>query len=108
MLFWEISLRDYLWAKVRSLSILEYTNILFMVYNADDRDSFQNLFAIQREFQRINQVGAYQCLVSVIPVEIIQRQVPKIIKKAEAKAYIDHVKIPSYIEVRLDNGKHFD
>ena len=35
-----------MWAKVMGLSILESANILFMVYNADDRDSFQNLFAI--------------------------------------------------------------
>ena len=33
---------------------------------------------------------------------------PKVIKKAEAKEFIEGRGIPSYCEVRLDNGKHFD
>jgi hypothetical protein len=45
-------------------------------------------------------------LVSVITPDIIGKRNSKEIKKAEAQAFIEQKKIPSYIEIRLDNKKN--
>ena len=55
-----------------------------MVYNADERDTFERLTSIHAEFADTNQVGAYQVLVSVISPDIIARRAYKEVKKAEA------------------------
>ena len=79
-----------------------------MCYTADDRDSFENLFPIHNEFLSLNQQSAYTLLVSTISPEIVHKQIPKIIKKAEVRTVLSVKEIPSYCEVRLDNAKHFD
>jgi hypothetical protein len=83
--FWTINPKEHLWSRLRSLQLYQTTNILVMIYNADDRDSFDRLISIQSDFNEQNMIGAYQILVSVISPEIIAKKRPKVIKKAEVQ-----------------------
>lgn len=54
-----------------------------MVYNADDRDSFEKLLSIHHDFKDSNAVGAYQVLVSVITKDIVTKHTKRIFKNDE-------------------------
>lgn len=75
-----------------------------MLYNADDRESFENLISIHNDFKDQNQVGAYQILISNISIGIVNKTKEKLIKKVQAQGFIEAKEIPSYLEVRMDNG----
>ena len=48
-----------------------------MVYNSDDRDSFDKLNSILLDFKDSNAVGAYKVLVSVINYNKEKKQKPR-------------------------------
>jgi hypothetical protein len=77
-----------------------------MVYNADDRDSYERLMTIHNDFKESNQVGGYQVLVSVITNNIIQKKTPKLVKKEEVRQFINSKGIPSYIEITMDTKRN--
>lgn len=41
--FWEINPKEHLWSRLKSLELFEIANVFIMVYNADDRDSFEKV-----------------------------------------------------------------
>ena len=45
-------------------------------------------------------------MVSIISQDMVLKKTEKQVKKAEARDFIQHAHIPSYIEVRLDNKKN--
>ncbi len=95
--------KEHLWSRLKALELFETANIFLMLYNADDRDSFEKIQLIHNDFKDCNKVGAYQVLISVITQEIKLKRVPKQIKKGEVSEYIDSKGIPSYVEIRLEN-----
>lgn len=100
--------KEHLWSRIKALELFENANIFLMVFNADDRDSYEKVQIIQNDFKECNKVGAYQVLVSVITQDIKLKRVPKAVKKQEVADYIDSKGIPSYLEVRLENGHNID
>ena len=86
--FWELNPNEHIWARLKSDQLYDKTNILLLVYNADDRESFEMLDPLITVFNENNKIGAYQILCSVITKDIIDRNVPKEIKKQEAEDFI--------------------
>ena len=41
--FWEKNPKENMWTNLKALQLYETANIILMVYNADDRDSFDSL-----------------------------------------------------------------
>lgn len=41
--FWDINPKEQLWSKLKALQLYEKTNILLLLYNADDKDSFHRI-----------------------------------------------------------------
>lgn len=82
--FWDMNPKEHLWSRLKALELFETANILLMVYNADDRDSFEKIQLIHNDFKESNKVGAYQVLVSIITNDVKNKKVPKQVKKAEA------------------------
>jgi len=58
--------KEHLWSRLKALELFETANIFLMLFNADDRDSYEKVQIIQNDFKDSNKVGAYQVLVSVI------------------------------------------
>ena len=84
----------------------ETANIFLMVYNADDRDSFDKLNSILLDFKDSNAVGAYKVLVSVMNYGKDRVQRPREVSVSDVTLLMEQHGIPSYIEVRLDNKKN--
>ena len=95
--------KEHLWSRLKALQLYESANIFIMLYNADDRDSFEKLFSIHNDFKDSNQTGAYQVLASIVTKDMVNKKSQKVIKNTEARAFIEAKGIPSYIEVRTDN-----
>lgn len=51
--------KEHLWSRLKALELFETANIQLMVYNADDRDSFEKIQVIHNDFKDTNKVGAY-------------------------------------------------
>jgi hypothetical protein len=64
--FWDLNPKNHLASRLKAIQLYESANIFLMVYNADDRDSFDKLNSILLDFKDSNAVGAYKVLVSVI------------------------------------------
>ena len=77
-----------MWLRLKSLQLFESAHIFLMLYNADDKDSFENIESIYHDFQEANQVGAYIVLVSIISHDIISKRAYKDIKKAHAYEFM--------------------
>lgn len=86
--FWDLNPREHLWSRLKALQLYDKANIFIMLYNAEDRDSFDRLGSIYNDFKESNQVGAYCILVSVISADIIKKNIVKEIKKNEAEDFI--------------------
>lgn len=41
--FWDMNPKAHLWSRLKALELYEKANIFVMVYNADDRDSFEQI-----------------------------------------------------------------
>jgi len=41
--FWDMNPKEHLWSRLKSLELFETANILLMIYNADDRDSYEKI-----------------------------------------------------------------
>ena len=41
--FWDMNPKAHLWSRLKALELYEKANIFLMVYNADDRDSFEQI-----------------------------------------------------------------
>ncbi|CDW77158.1 UNKNOWN [Stylonychia lemnae] len=106
--FWDMNPKEHLWSRLKSLELFETANILLMVYNADDRDSYDKIKQIHADFKEQNKVGAYQVLISVITADLKLKKTQKAVKKTEAQEFIEDANIPSYLEVRLDNKQNLD
>jgi hypothetical protein len=100
--------KEHLWSRIKALQLYETANIFVMVFNADDRDSFDKLEQISRDFKDNNKTNAYVILCSIITNDIIFKRTTKDIKKQEAQDFIERNGIPSYIEVRMDSKKNFN
>ncbi len=57
--FWDMNPKEHLWSRLKALELFETANIMLMVYNADDRDSFEKIQLIHNDFRDTNKVGAY-------------------------------------------------
>jgi hypothetical protein len=65
--FWQVdSGKEDIWSKLKVIEIFEITNILLMVYECEDRSSFDSLDQVYKEFKENNTVGAYKMLISVV------------------------------------------
>ncbi len=61
--------QQQIWSKLKAIEIYETTNILIMLYNACEKESFSRLPEVYEEFKESNTVGAYSILVSVVDPE---------------------------------------
>lgn len=41
--FWFMNPKEHLWSRLKALELFEIANVLVMLYNADDRDSFEKI-----------------------------------------------------------------
>ena len=57
--FWDMNPKEHLWSRLKALQLYESANIFIMLYNADDKDSFEKLLSIHNDFKEQNTVGAY-------------------------------------------------
>ena len=48
--FWDLNPKEHLWSRLKALQLYENANIFIMIYNADDRESFQRLISIHNDF----------------------------------------------------------
>jgi hypothetical protein len=65
--FWQVdSGKEDIWSKLKVIEIFEVTNVLMMVYDCEDRNSFESLDLLYKEFKENNTVGAYKMLISVV------------------------------------------
>lgn len=46
--------KEHLWTKSEAVKLFEAANIILMVYNADDRDSFEKINLIHKDFKESN------------------------------------------------------
>lgn len=107
--FWQIdSGKEDIWSKLKAIEIFEVTNILMMVYNCEDRSSFEKLDQVYREFKESNTVGAYKILIAVISPEVLQRKAVKAVKKADATRFLEKNNFSSYVEVQLEPRVNID
>eukprot|EP00347_Sterkiella_histriomuscorum_P014922 403358997 len=106
--FWDMNPKEHLWSRIKALQLYETANIFLMVYNADDRDSFEKLLSIHNDFKEQNAVGAYQVLVSVITKDIATKHTKRFMKHDDVQYFMEERGIPSFIEVRLDTKKNMD
>jgi hypothetical protein len=106
--FYEMNPKEHLWSRLKALQLYESANIFILIFNADDRDSFESLQSIYQDFKEANSQDCYVVLCSVITHDIILRKTQKVIKKTEAQEFIDSRRIPSYCELRLEGKKNFD
>ena len=87
--FWQVnSGKEDIWAKLKAIEIFEVTNILMMVYECEDRSSFERLDQVYKDFKDNNTVGAYKILIAVISPEVYHRKAVKAVKKADATKFI--------------------
>ena len=57
--FWNMNPKEHLWSRLKALELFETANIFLMLFNADDRDSYEKVQIIQNDFKECNKVGAY-------------------------------------------------
>jgi hypothetical protein len=78
--FWDMNPKEHLWSRLKALQLYEQANILIMLYNADDKDSFEKLLSIHNDFMEYNQVGAYQVLVALINKDVANKNAKRVLK----------------------------
>jgi hypothetical protein len=100
--------KEHLWSRIKALQLYETANIFIMVYNADDRDSFEKLLSIHSDFKESNAVGAYQVLVSVITKDLANKNTKRVMKHDDTQEFMEDRGIPSFVEVRLDTKANMD
>ncbi|CDW76159.1 UNKNOWN [Stylonychia lemnae] len=106
--FWDMNPKEHLWSRLKALQLYEQANIFIMLYNADDKDSFEKLVSIHNDFNEQNQVGAYQVLVAIVNKDIANKSTRRIMKNDQIQDFLEQRGIPSFIECRLDNKKNVD
>jgi len=79
-----------------------------MVFNLDDKESFEKLTSIHHDFKDSNALGAYQVLAGIQTKDLQSKLTKRMIDPSEVKSFMALKGIPSYIEVSLDTKKNFD
>jgi hypothetical protein len=51
--------KEHLWSRLKAMELFETANIFLMVFNADDRDSYEKVQIVHNDFKECNKVGAY-------------------------------------------------
>jgi len=100
--------KEHLWSRLKAVQLYESANIFLMLYNADDRDSFEKLNSIHHDFRDSNNLGAYQMLISIVTKDVQNKLSKKVVTQKEVKALMHEKGIPSFIEVSLETKKNFE
>lgn len=100
--------KEHLWSRIKALQLYESANVFIMVFNADDRDSFDKLWSIHHDFKESNALGAYQILVQVITKDITSKHTKRALKHDFIQSFMEERDIPSFIEVKLETKKNMD
>ena len=83
--FWFMNPKEHLWSRLKAVQIYESANILLMLYNTDDRDSFEKLNSIHHDFKDSNSLGAYQMLIAIATKDMQNKLTKKVIDSKEVK-----------------------
>jgi len=78
---------------------------MILLYNCDDKASFETLKPVIQDFCNYNENSAYLMLIGIISKNLWEKKTLRSVKKSSVAKFMDEMGIPSYAEVFVEGAK---